>query len=120
MRKSYKFSAKFGFVLDAERNFDPVDDTYTFARYIAPILNIRRRFVGEEPFDTFKHRYNILKHEILLEEGIEWVEIPRFKLADGRDVITSKVREIWKKEGWQACRDYLPEEEIRLLEMGNV
>lgn len=96
--------------------FDPVDDTYTFARYIASELNIKMRFFGEEPFDEFKRRYSILKREILTEEGIEYVEIPRMRLPDGRDIITAEVREIWKKDGWRACMDYLPEETAGVLE----
>ena len=96
--------------------YDPVEDTYTFARYIAPRLGIRKRFVGEEPYDLFKQHYNILKREILEEEGIEYVEIPRIKLGDGRDIITSNVRKILQENGWEACRDYLPKDEVGFFE----
>ena len=98
------------------REFDPVDDTYTFARYIAPRMGITKYFVGEEPFDKIARAYNTIRREILTEEGVEYIEIPRLKLEDGRDIITEQVRELWKSEGWRACRDYLPEEICRILE----
>lgn len=59
------------------RKFDPIADTYTFARYIAPHLGIKKYFSLADGGDTFEHRYNILKQEILREEGMEWIEISR-------------------------------------------
>lgn len=75
---------------------DPTKDVEIFAKYIAPELNITKRFVGEEPYDTVTRQYNERMKEILPQTGIELVEIPRFAI-DGEIVSATSVRK-WMKE----------------------
>ena len=63
------------FISIAPRDFDPVYDTYTFVRYIAPHFGINKYIIEDNPSDVFEHRYNILRKEIMLEEGMDWVEM---------------------------------------------
>ncbi len=64
------------FMSKPPEEFDPVFDTHTFARYIAPRLGIRKYIVTGDESDKFERRYNILRREIISEEGLEWAEIP--------------------------------------------
>ena len=65
-------------------------DLEIFTQYIAPTLNIKKRFVGEEKEDYITSEYNReLKNNLPLY-GIELIEIPRFKNNIGT-VISAKV-----------------------------
>ena len=57
-------------------------DLETFANVIASRLNIKYRFVGEEPIDKVTLAYNNMMKEILPEYGIELIEIPRKKRSN--------------------------------------
>lgn len=75
---------------------DPTKDVEIFARYIAPELNITKRFVGEEPFDTVTRQYNECMKDILPKMGINLIEIPRLAI-DGEAVSATRVRR-WMEE----------------------
>lgn len=67
-------------------------DLDLFSKYIAPALNIKKRFVGTEPKDVLTDRYNVLMNNILPQNAIEVVEIPRKQ--NNSDVISAtSVRE---------------------------
>lgn len=73
-------------------------DVTIFARRIAPILNIKLRFAGEEPLDPVTRRYNTVMRKILPPNGIDFVEVPRLEL--NQEVISaSRVRKILQTEG---------------------
>lgn len=75
-RECYMWDAKLvQFRSMPARKFNPVEDTYTFVRYIAPSLGIKKYIVARGDDDVFEHRYNILKREMVLEGGMEWIEI---------------------------------------------
>ena len=40
------------------------------------MLMLKKRFAGEEPFDAVTRQYNESMKKILLENGMEFVEIP--------------------------------------------
>ena len=72
---------------------DCSNDLNVFAEYIAPTLNIKKRFAGEEPLDPITNQYNEAMAEILPKHGIEFDVIPRRKDEDGQGVISaSRVR----------------------------
>ena len=71
--------ALWAFVTVQPKAFNPMEDTYTFARYIAPRLDIKKFFAYGDSSDRRSYRYSILKQEIMQEEGIEWIEIPKMK-----------------------------------------
>jgi [citrate (pro-3S)-lyase] ligase len=82
-------------------------DLKIFSEYIAPSLNINRRFVGEEPYCPVTKAYNEAMKKLLPEYGIEVVEIPRFTVK-GTPVSASKVREFLKKEEFSNIQELVP------------
>ncbi|MCQ2288337.1 MAG: [citrate (pro-3S)-lyase] ligase [Muribaculaceae bacterium] len=70
------------------KKLDDASDTHMtldinlFTRHIAPALNARVRYVGQEPTDLLTRRYNELMKSQLMEHGINLVEIERLKLED--------------------------------------
>ena len=73
---------------------DCSNDLNVFAQYIAPTLNIKIRFAGEEPLDPITNQYNEAMSEILPRHGIKFDVIPRKKDDNGIGVISaSRVRE---------------------------
>ena len=76
-----------------ETKIDCSNDLNVFAQYIAPALNIKVRFAGEEPLDPVTKQYNEGMSEILPQHGMEFCEIPRKKDDEGVGVISaSRVR----------------------------
>lgn len=68
-------------------------DLEIFTQYIAPTLNIKKRFVGEEKEDYITSEYNReLKNNLPLY-GIELIEIPRFKNNIGTAISAKVVRQ---------------------------
>lgn len=68
--------------IDNEKTVDASKDIFIFARYIVPYLNIKKRFVGEEPADRITAQYNEQMKAILPDYGCELIEIPRFQEND--------------------------------------
>lgn len=84
-------------------------DVALFAQRIAPALDIRMRFVGEEPYCPVTEAYNRAMREILPRWGIEFEMIPRFTTPDGRIISASTVRECIRKNDWDALRSLVPD-----------
>jgi [citrate (pro-3S)-lyase] ligase len=68
-------------------------DLTIFKTHIAPVLGIKRRFVGEEPYCPVTRTYNSIMKKELPEAGIDVVEIPRFKVGE-EAVSASRVRKL--------------------------
>ena len=86
----------------------PVADIKLFAQTIAPLLGIKKRFAGTEPFDTLTATYNRAMAEILPSFGIEFIEVPRLTTEDGEIISASTVRDLMKHGRLQECRKFLP------------
>lgn len=68
-------------------------DIKIFAHYIAPAMDIKVRFVGEEPTDKVTDEYNRAMIEILPKYGMDApVIIKRKELPDGHIISASDVR----------------------------
>lgn len=93
---------------------DSSKDVYTFVRFIAPALNIKKRFVGEEPFDKVTDSYNQQMKIILPEYGVELVEIKR-KQCDGNAISASHVRELLENRNFGEIQKLVPESTLRYL-----
>lgn len=108
---SYKtFQPYFGKEKMNTAKVDATNDIEIFARYIAPRLNITKRFVGEEPFDMVTKQYNEQMAEILPQFGVEFVEIPRrVTEIDGQVISASRVRLLMKEERWEEIYPLVPE-----------
>jgi [citrate (pro-3S)-lyase] ligase len=89
-------------------------DLSLFGKYIAPNLNIKYRFVGEELNDEVTLEYNKHMKEILPKYNIKLIEIPR-KKAKGSVISASHVRELIKESNYDELNDYLPKSTIDIL-----
>ncbi|MBQ9519760.1 MAG: adenylyltransferase/cytidyltransferase family protein [Firmicutes bacterium] len=93
---------------------DPSNDVELFANYIAPALNIKIRFAGEEPLDMVTRQYNETMKRILPACGMEFRVIPR--LESGGEVISaSRVRRCLEKKDFATISRIVPETTLRYL-----
>ena len=97
------------------KNFDVSLDVETFCKYIAPPLNIKVRFAGEEPFDPVTKNYNENMKRILPEHGLEFVEIQRFSAGNGQVINATKVRELLKDKKTEELKEYVPQSTFDVL-----
>ena len=111
---SLTFSEYFNKSEMQDRMVDTSLDVTVFAREIAPCLDIKKRFVGEEPFDRITRQYNETMRKILPEYGIEFVEIPRLE-TDGGAISASRVRALLKEGSLDAIRPLVPESTFQYL-----
>lgn len=95
---------------------DCSNDINVFVQYIAPTLNIKIRFAGEEPLDPITNLYNDSMKEILPKYGMEFRSIPRKKVENGDDVISaSRVRLCLDKADFQEIKKFVPESTLNYL-----
>ena len=83
-------------------------DLEIFGRYFVPALNIKRRFVGQEPFSPTTARYNRQMKEILPRFGVEVTELPR-KEQGGAAVSASRVRALLAEDKLEEIQPLVPE-----------
>lgn len=103
-----------------ERNYSVDMDLRVFSQYIVPAVNIKYRFVGEEPLDPVTAKYNVKMKEILSEFGIQVIEIPR-KCKRGGVISASKVRELYRKRDFKNMIGLVPETTLYYLkETGDI
>lgn len=93
---------------------DACKDVQIFADYIVPGLNIKARFVGEEPLDETTRKYNKILHKILENTGVEVWEIPRFEI-NGNVISASRVRKYYEQSRWDVIKQMVPEHVYRYL-----
>ena len=98
-----------------DKNIMPAKDVNLFGQSIAPCLNIKIRFVGEEPLDNVTRQYNEAMKQILGECGVKVIEMPRLKLPSGEFVNATKVRHLLHEGNIQATAPYLTEETYRYI-----
>ena len=91
-------------------------DREIFTDYIAPTLNIKKRFVGEEKNDAITAAYNReLKNNLPLY-GIEVIEIPRFVDKDNNSISAKRIRTALDEEDWDTIMEIAPPTTIEILE----
>lgn len=98
-----------------EKNFDVSMDVETFCKYIAPPLNIKKRFAGEEPFDPVTSNYNENMKKILPDYKMEFCEIPRLEITGNRVVNATEVRRLLKEKKFIEISEYVPETTLQIL-----
>lgn len=89
-------------------------DLEIFSQVIAKKLDIRTRFVGEEPYCPVTAAYNKIMRKILPLNGINVVEVPRIT-AGGSAISASRVRMLIGKGELDAVKDIVPETTYRFL-----
>lgn len=90
-----------------EATIDCSNDLNVFAQYIAPALNIKTRFAGEEPLDPVTNQYNMAMKEILPKYGIVFEAIPR-KTEEGGVISASRVRKCLETGDLNSIRNLVP------------
>lgn len=83
------------------------EDLRVFSQYIAHILDIQYRFVGEEKQDYVTNQYNKAMKRILPQFGIQVIEIAR-KCTRGNAISASKVREYYYKKNFNDMQSLVP------------
>lgn len=87
--------------------FDTEYDIRIFAEALAPHLNIKKRFVGTEPFSSVTKAYNDSMKLILAEYQIELIEVPRYTL-ENTPVSASYVRKLISEKRYDEIARYIP------------
>lgn len=82
-------------------------DIELFACYVAPLLNISKRFVGDEPVDKVTQQYNRDLVEILPLYNIDVFIVPRFKI-DGYFISAKTVRKAIKNRDLELLKKLVP------------
>lgn len=99
-----------------ETKIDCSNDLNVFAQYIAPTLNIKVRFAGEEPLDPVTKQYNEGMAEILPQHGMVFCEIPRKQDDEGVGVISaSRVRKLLKEKDFDSLKKLVPQTTLDYL-----
>ncbi len=83
-------------------------DAGIFGKYIAPVFNINRRYIGTEPYCGVTNSYNNALMEVLPSYDVEVRLVERIAL-DGAAVSASRVRELIKAERWEEIKKIVPE-----------
>lgn len=71
------------------------------------ILNINRRYVGDEPYCNITNTYNNTLKEMLPKYGMEVIIVPR-KESENRVISASYVRELLKNEKYEEIKKIVP------------
>jgi len=82
-------------------------DAGIFGRYIAPVFNIKKRYIGTEPLDRVTEKYNEALLEIMPKFNVEVVLIHRL-LKDNRTISASEVRSLIKQGDWETLKGFVP------------
>lgn len=97
-----------------EQKVDTAVDVITFAKEIAPCLNISMRFAGEEPLDNVTRQYNESMARLLPQYGIEFIEIPRIEV-EGAPINASDVRCLAKAKEFEKLKKLVPSATLQYL-----
>lgn len=90
-----------------EAKIDCSNDLNIFCQYIAPALNIKIRFAGQEPIDPITNQYNEAMAEILPQYGIQFHAIER--KIEGESVISaSRVRKYFEAGELEKIKNIVP------------
>ncbi|WP_313370635.1 [citrate (pro-3S)-lyase] ligase [Sedimentibacter sp.] len=88
-------------------NINCLLDLKIFCEYFAGILNIKKRFVGTEPFDKVTAEYNIEMKRVLYEYNIEVVEIQRLE-TNNAAISASLVRKLLAEGDYEKIKNMVP------------
>lgn len=86
---------------------DVSKDLAVFTDYIAPALHIKKRFVGEEPFDIVTKHYNEEMKKYLPLYGVELIEIPRKTFME-KPISASLVRKLLEEKDFAQIEELVP------------
>ncbi len=93
---------------------DAAKDILMFCQYVAPTLEITKRFVGTEPNDFVTRQYNNLLKIFLPIYGIEVYEFERIS-NNGEYISARIVRDLIKLKKWDKVKTMIPESALKIL-----
>lgn len=106
-----------------ESNYEVVSavhDLEIFAYYIAPTLNIKTRFVGEEPSCVVTNGYNQEMKRVLKNAGLHVEEIKRKENEEGV-ISATKVRQLIAAKDIESIKKFVPYTTLQYLkELSNL
>lgn len=108
------FPEYFGKETSNEMKEHTEQDIVTFAKCIAPQLGIKYRFAGEEPEDEVTNQYNIAMKKVLPQYGVEFIEIPRKKIAT-RNISASLARKSLEENDLNELKKLVPQTTRKIL-----
>ncbi len=94
-------------------------DIEIFGTHIAPLLGIKKRYVGTEDYCATTALYNKAMKQILPSKGIHLIEVQRKEtVINGSEefISASKVREILKNNNHSQLKNWLPQTTLDYLE----
>lgn len=86
---------------------DCTEDLLVFSHFIAPTLNIQKRFVGTEPFCAVTKQYNHQMKRILTSHNIQVIEIQRLE-RNGDCISASSVRKCIENKQFELIKQMVP------------
>jgi len=89
-------------------------DITVFAEKIAPVLNITKRFLGEEPLCNVTRQYNAQMQSLLPSYGIEVIVVGR-KESDGVPISASYVRDLLYEKNFEKIAEIVPKTTLDYL-----
>jgi len=89
-------------------------DVRIFANYVAPVLGIRRRYIGTEKYCLTTAAYNQAMKDILPQSGVEVVEVMRMVAATQSSklpifISASNIRQAIKEDRLDDVKAFMPE-----------
>jgi [citrate (pro-3S)-lyase] ligase len=89
-------------------------DVTIFARYIVPVMKIKKRYVGTEVYCKTTYAYNNAMKAILPGYGVKVIEIERKSVGDSGEaspnyISASKVRQAIREDRLHEVLDFLPD-----------
>lgn len=89
-------------------------DVTVFAKYVVPVLKIRKRYVGTEAYCATTAAYNESMKAILPGHGVKVIEVERKAVGSGKNgppnyISASKVRQALKEDRLNDVLDFLPD-----------
>ncbi|HNW98912.1 MAG TPA: [citrate (pro-3S)-lyase] ligase [Bacteroidales bacterium] len=91
-------------------------DVTVFTKHIAPVLEIKKRYVGTETYCKTTAEYNKSMKYILSKNNIELIEIPRLAIgSEDNFVSASKIRKAIKENKLDEFLEFLPDSTKKFL-----
>lgn len=95
-------------------NANCILDLSIFYEYFVKGLNIKKRFVGTEPFCQVTNAYNMKMKEFLVPKGVDVIEIPR-STEDNIEISASRVRELMIDNNYNEIEKIVPKSTFDFL-----
>jgi len=89
-------------------------DLILFSKQIAPFFQIKKRFIGTEPYCRTTRIYSETMQRVLPAFGLETIQLQR-KHVQQQVISAFRVREALKNEAFETLKNLIPETTLRFL-----